>query len=154
MMPNRSITCPRCGSSVHIPLYWALGIEGIFRCRECRLRFKTGYRMGAVLSAMALVISMALMQVMVFLLGAFTLSLFVLALVPVWLILAFYLRRAYMCAKMRRGVRRERNAERNAAKCAETPPEPITTRSYADDDSDDDSVPYTSRSLPSDTSFD
>lgn len=84
---------------VRIPLFWTLGIEGVFRCVGCRRPFRTGYKMGAVLSALALSISVALMQLMVWLLSIHSMLLFVLLLIPVWLFLSFHFRKWYMLRK-------------------------------------------------------
>ena len=59
---KRSLTCPQCGARVRIPWFWAIGIEGIFRCRQCRLPFKTGYKTGAILSADATRLSEVLLD--------------------------------------------------------------------------------------------
>lgn len=95
----RDIKCPQCGSTVRIPLFWALGIEGIFRCGGCRRPFKTGYKMGTVLSALALSIAMALMQLSVWVFGIYSMMIFVLLLIPVWLLMSFHFRKWYMLRK-------------------------------------------------------
>ena len=76
MKTRGHITCPRCGADVKVPLYWAVGIEGIFRCRECRLPFKTGYKMGAVLSALGLTLAVATVQLLVYLLSIYSMAIF------------------------------------------------------------------------------
>lgn len=98
-MSRRDIKCHDCGSTVKIPVFWALGIEGIFRCGQCRRPFKTGYKMGAVLSALALSISMALMQLLVWIFSIYSMVLFVLLLIPAWLFLSFHFRKWYMLRK-------------------------------------------------------
>lgn len=111
MMPSRRITCPRCGAPVRIPIYWALGIEGIFRCRACRQTFKTGYKMGAFLSALALCLAVAAVQLLVYLFSSYSLGLFALALIPLWLTTAFCLRKAWMMRRVRAAARRTPLAE-------------------------------------------
>ena len=113
MKTRGHITCPRCGADVKVPLYWAVGIEGIFRCRECRLPFKTGYKMGAVLSALGLTLAVATVQLLVYLLSIYSMAIFILALIPLWLVYGYGLRKSYMLWKIRRYVRKSstRNTE-------------------------------------------
>lgn len=99
MKTRGHITCPRCGADVKVPLYWAVGIEGIFRCRECRLPFKTGYKMGAVLSALGLTLAVATVQLLVYLLSIYSMAIFILALIPLWLVYGYGLRKSYMLWK-------------------------------------------------------
>lgn len=106
MKTRGHITCPRCGADVKVPLYWAVGIEGIFRCRECRLPFKTGYKMGAVLSALGLTLAVATVQLLVYLLSIYSMAIFILALIPLWLVYGYGLRKSYMLWKIRRYVRK------------------------------------------------
>lgn len=82
---RRTIACPRCGSAVRIPLFWIAGIEGIFRCKSCGLAFKTGYKAGAALSATGLVLSLCTVQLLVYLLGSYSLLLGLALIVPLWL---------------------------------------------------------------------
>lgn len=105
--PNRgrNITCPQCGATVRIPWFWTIGIEGIFRCRRCKLPFKTGYKMGAILSAVSLSVSMAAVQLLVYVFSSYSMILFALLLVPLWIYTAFRLRRAYMIRKIKRRLR-------------------------------------------------
>ena len=93
MKTRGHITCPRCGADVKVPLYWAVGIEGIFRCRECRLPFKTGYKMGAVLSALGLTLAVATVQLLVYLLSIYSMAIFILTLIPLWLVYGYGLRK-------------------------------------------------------------
>ena len=104
MKTRGHITCPRCGADVKVPLYWAVGIEGIFR--ECRLPFKTGYKMGAVLSALGLTLAVATVQLLVYLLSIYSMAIFILALIPLWLVYGYGLRKSYMLWKIRRYVRK------------------------------------------------
>ncbi len=140
MKNARTIACPRCGNSVRIPLYWTLGIEGIFRCRSCRQPFKTGYKMGALLSAVGLCLSMILMQVMVYLTSSYSLILFALLFIPVWFFFAFYLRKAWM-------IRKVRNAVRLSPEEPENPEEEPTEERSPEEEY------FTLPRLPRDTSF-
>lgn len=101
MKDRRIITCPECGDAVKIPLFWILGIEGIFRCGQCGRPFKTGYKMGAALFALALSLSMAAVQLLVYIFSIYSMLLFVLLLIPMWLGLAFLMRKQYMLYKNR-----------------------------------------------------
>ena len=102
---RRTIACPRCGSAVRIPLFWIAGIEGIFRCKSCGLAFKTGYKAGAALSATGLVLSLCTVQLLVYLLGSYSLLLFY----------GFHLRKRYMLYRVRRRMRRNTDDEQRAA---------------------------------------
>lgn len=142
MLKSRHITCPRCGEDVLIPLFWVVGIEGIFRCRHCRQPFKTGYKMGAVLSALGLCLSMALVQVSVYLLSIYTMAVFVLLLIPGWIFFAFYLRRWWMLRRVKRIVRRSPQQEEQTEEADQTP-EPGSEEEYR-----------SLKRLPDDTPFD
>lgn len=142
MRTSRHITCPRCGAEVRIPIFWVIGIEGIFRCRNCRLPFKTGYKMGAFLSAIGLCLSVALVQILVYLFSIYTLVVFTLVLIPVWWFLAYHLRRWWMLRKARKTARRlplENNPEESPAKPL---PEPDLEQEY-----------ISLKKLPDDTPF-
>ena len=102
---KRSLKCPQCGARVRIPWFWTIGIEGIFRCRQCRLPFKTGYKTGAVLSAVSLSLSMAIVQLLVYVFSIYSMILFALLLIPLWIFIAFHLRRAYMIRKIKRRIK-------------------------------------------------
>ncbi len=106
MKKRGHITCPRCGADVKIPLYWIIGIEGVFHCNECRLPFKTGYKMGAVLHAFGLTLAISTVQILVYLLSAYSIALFVLAIIPLWLLFGYLLRKSYMLWKAKRYARR------------------------------------------------
>ena len=72
--------------------------------------------MGAFLSAIGLCISMVLVQILVYLFSIYTLALFVLCLVPLWLFLAYRMRRWWMLRKAQRTARRlplEHTQEKN-----------------------------------------
>lgn len=105
MKSRRYIICPQCGKKVKIPLFWILGVEGIFRCADCRLPFKTGYKMGAVLFALSLSLSIVTVQLLVYVFSIYSMPFFVLAIVPLWLLYAFYSRRWYMMWKIKRKIR-------------------------------------------------
>ncbi len=107
MSSPRNITCPRCGASVRIPLFWIAGIEGIFRCKSCRLPFKTGYRMGALLFALAFSLSVVTVQLLVWIFSAYSLWFFILLLVPLWIVYGFIFRRRYMLWRLRRKLRKK-----------------------------------------------
>ena len=121
MKTRGHITCPRCGADVKVPLYWAVGIEGIFRCRECRLPFKTGYKMGAALSALGLTLAVATVQLLVYLLSIYSMAIFILALIPLWLVYGYGLRKSYMLWKIRRYVRRHPKARTLPVQVAHCP---------------------------------
>ncbi len=103
-LPSRYITCPRCGEQVRIPTFWIVGVEGIFRCGGCKLTLKTGYRMGAVLFALALVLSLVCVQLLIYIFSSYSLPLMILLIIPLWLFFGFIMRRAYMMAKIKRAL--------------------------------------------------
>lgn len=123
MQKSRHIICPRCGADVRIPWFWVVGIEGIFRCRECRQPFKTGYKMGAFFSALGLCLSMAVVQVLVYLLSIYTMPLFVLLLIPLWIFFAYQMRKRWMLRRVRRAVRRSSREEEQEAETEPQSPE-------------------------------
>ena len=104
---SRYIKCPRCGSKVRIPTYWVLGVEGIFRCPGCKLPFKTGYRMGAVLFALALALSLTCAQLLIYIFSSYSLPLFVLFVIPMWVLYGFIMRKAYMTWRVRRILKKQ-----------------------------------------------
>lgn len=99
---HRQLTCPRCGAEVKIPLFWAIGIEGIFRCPNCRMPFKTGYKMGAIFMALALTLAVTTVQLLVYLFSIYSMVLFVLALIPLWLFYGYHFRKPFMLHKAKR----------------------------------------------------
>lgn len=62
--------------------------------------------MGAILSAVALSLSMASVQLLVYLFSIHTLPFFVLLLLPLWILIGFNLRKKYMCAKIIRRIKK------------------------------------------------
>lgn len=70
-----------------------------------RLPFKTGYKTGAILSAVSLSLSMALVQLMVYVFSIYSMIFFALLLIPLWIFIAFHLRRAYMIRKIKRRIK-------------------------------------------------
>ncbi|MDR0510447.1 MAG: hypothetical protein LBH06_05080 [Rikenellaceae bacterium] len=110
---KRKLTCPRCNAEVTIPWGWALGVEIVFRCGKCDAAFRTGYKMGAALSALALTASLAAANICVWLFSSFSLILFALLVVPMWLLLSFLLRRRWLTRKARRKERLTQEAARS-----------------------------------------
>ena len=115
---QRSVVCPQCGERVRIPWYWILGIEGIFRCPTCRLPFKTGYKMGAIYSALGLSFSILTIQLIVFLLSIKALIVAIVAVVPLWIFYAYRMRRWQM---IRKATRRAEALKKAAAQNPEPP---------------------------------
>ncbi len=98
----RTFVCPKCGATVRFPTPWMLGVEVVFPCPECGCRFRTGYRMGALLFALALVLALATANLGVWLFSSYSLPLFVALVVPLWLLYGFWLRRGYFRRKWRK----------------------------------------------------
>ena len=107
---KRSLTCPQCGARVRIPWFWAIGIEGIFRCRQCRLPFKTGYKTGRYpVGGFAEPEHGARTTDGIRIQHLFN-DFFALLLIPLWIFIAFHLRRAYMIRKIKKeGLNRLKN---------------------------------------------
>ncbi|GHV01824.1 hypothetical protein FACS1894159_10140 [Bacteroidia bacterium] len=101
-MITRKITCPECGQSVTLPWGWVLGIEMVVRCRGCRRRFKTGYKMGAVLMALALTVSVALADLAIWLLGSWSTLIVAPLVVPGWIFWGFVARKWFLVRKSRK----------------------------------------------------
>lgn len=108
----RTIKCPQCGGQVSIPWYWVFGIEGIFRCKGCGLPFRTGYKMGAALFALALTFGIVTVQLMVWIFGIWSMPLFVIAAIPLWIMYGFGMRKGYMMWKTKRNTKKKTKAER------------------------------------------
>lgn len=106
MSNARHISCPQCGTAVRIPLLWTLGLEMVFRCPTCRLPFKTGYKVGAVIQGLSLSISIALTELFVYLFSAYSMLFFLIALVPLWIVVSFTLRKFYMKINVRKIMKR------------------------------------------------
>ncbi|MDR2936179.1 MAG: hypothetical protein LBU80_02405 [Rikenellaceae bacterium] len=102
MSQLRKITCDRCGAEVRIPLFWVLGIEGIFYCRACRQHFKIDYKLGALLAGLGWATAWAAMQLIACFTTAVTLTLAVLAFLPLGGFFSFAMRRAMLWGKIRR----------------------------------------------------
>ena len=62
--------------------------------------------MGAVPSALGLTLAVATVQLLVYLLSIYSMAIFILALIPLWLVYGYGLRKSYMLWKIRRYVRK------------------------------------------------
>ncbi len=105
-MSLRKITCDRCGTEVRIPFFWVLGIEGIFYCKACKQHFKINYKWGALLAGLGWATAWAAMQLIAYFTTAVTLTLAVLAFLPLGVFFSFVMRRAVLWGKVRRGNRK------------------------------------------------
>ncbi len=106
-MSLRSFTCPRCGATVSLPIAWMLGVEVVFPCKECNAKFKTGYRMGALLNALALVAALVAANLCVWLFSSYTLPLFVVLIIPMWLLMSAVFRKKWLIRKACRAGRQQ-----------------------------------------------
>lgn len=98
-------TCPECGATVRIPRLWAMGVEMVFVCQGCKRRFKTGYKLGAVLSALALTFALVTTNLCAWLLSSYSIPLVVLTIIPLWLLYGFTMRRWWL---LRRNKKRSK----------------------------------------------
>lgn len=105
---HRDIVCPRCGAQVVIPKLWVVGVEIVFRCPACSRPFKTGYKMGALLFALALTLALGTANIMVWLFSSVTTPFFALMIVPLWILYGFVIRRWYLGVRIRRARKRAR----------------------------------------------
>lgn len=103
---SRSFACPRCGAAVRTPLIWALGVESVFVCPRCGLRFKTGFKTGAMLSALALTGAVGSVNLGAYILSSYSIPLMALALIPLWLLYGFLLRRRRVIRRAKKYLRR------------------------------------------------
>ncbi len=94
-MMKRSFVCPGCGAQVKFPVAWILGVEVVFACGGCGKRFKTGYKMGALLMGLSLAVSLGIANLAVWLFSSVSMPLFVVAAIPLWVLLGFYSRSLY-----------------------------------------------------------
>lgn len=108
-MSKFKIICPGCGCDVRIPKLWSIGVETVFLCPECKRRFKTGYKMGAVLNALGLTLALVTVNLGAWLFSSYSIPLMVLAIAPLWLIYSFSLRRWWL-------VRTSQNSKKGKSK--------------------------------------
>lgn len=111
----REVKCGRCGSRVRIPWFWALGLEGVFYCRECRKYFRTDYRLGAVLTGAGWALALGTVQLIGYFTSAFTVILAAVLFLPAAFFYAFLLRKFFLtltCAR-RPGNRKSPSKKEN-----------------------------------------
>ncbi|MDD3108848.1 MAG: hypothetical protein PHV49_06550, partial [Alistipes sp.] len=89
----------------------------------CRWTFKTGYKMGAIFSALALSLSTVVLQLLVYVLSVNALPVVILVWIPLWVFLSFRLRRWWMMRKAARRFARLAPSEplSEATEATETP---------------------------------
>ncbi|MDR2885852.1 MAG: hypothetical protein LBU95_03610 [Rikenellaceae bacterium] len=102
----RYITCPCCGEKTRLPVAWMLGVEVVFACGSCNCKLKTGYKMGALFSALGLVGALVTANLGVWLFSAFTLPFFVAIVIPLWLLYGSLLRRWRLLRKYAKKARK------------------------------------------------
>ena len=112
---KRHITCPSCGTQVKIPWLWMLGVEIVFCCPQCHQRFKTGYKVGAILSALGLSFSVAIVQLIVYVFSIYSMILAVILMIPMWIFFAYHLRKRYMIRKTIRRIERQQRDEASSS---------------------------------------
>ncbi|MCD8073394.1 MAG: hypothetical protein LUE10_09645 [Alistipes sp.] len=106
------IKCPDCGSAVKLPALWLAGVESVFRCKGCGMKFCTGYKAGAALFALALVMSVATVNLLCNLVGSRSMMVLFYVAFPLWLAYGVLLRRGWLRRRARKHLRRRR---RNSA---------------------------------------
>ena len=99
---NREITCAGCGNRFLLPWIWVAGIEVVVRCPKCRRPMKTGYKMGAVLMALALTAAIVTANLVVWVSGSWATIAGALLIIPMWIFLGFRARKWWLLRKSRR----------------------------------------------------
>lgn len=130
---HKVLRCPACGSTVRIPTFWVVGIEGVFRCKECRFVFKTGYKMGAVLSAIGLCLSILTAQILLYVLSVKAIPIAIAIIIPLWITYGYTMRKAYMIRKCKRSAKKLKLA----AIQMQQPPAQNSEQQHAPDNRDD-----------------
>lgn len=97
--PKRTFRCPKCGGEVRIPIIWIIGVESVFLCPKCKTKFKTGFKMGAILSALSLTAAVATANLGAYILSSYSIPLMALLIVPLWILYGFAARRRWMLRK-------------------------------------------------------
>ncbi|MCC8035540.1 MAG: hypothetical protein LIO77_06370 [Rikenellaceae bacterium] len=96
------IKCPKCGSAVRLPFLWMVGIESVFRCRVCGMKFCTGYKAGAVLFALGLVMSVATVNILCYLIGSRSMMVLFYLAFPLWILYGALFRRWWLAGRARK----------------------------------------------------
>ena len=91
-MNSKKIKCKKCGSKVNIPFAWVLGLEIILHCNECKTKYLTGYKMGAFLSAIALVNTLTTANIFIFLTSSILIPLIAILIIPTWIYIGYKFR--------------------------------------------------------------
>ncbi len=99
---TRRFDCCGCGARVTIPWAWVMGVEMVFRCKQCRKPYKTGYKTGAFLSGLSLAVALALANGAVWLFSSVSIPVVVLGILPGWIAIAFPLRKWWMLRKAKK----------------------------------------------------
>ena len=63
--------------------------------------------MGATLIALALTMSLASAQLLIYIFSSYSLPLFVLLIIPMWILYGFIMRKAYMMRRVRRMLKKQ-----------------------------------------------
>lgn len=103
---SRNLNCPKCGATVRIPVVWMLGVESVFACHNCKTKFKTGFKMGAVLFALSLTASVVAANLGAYVFSSYSIPLMALLIIPLWIFFGFVSRRWWMIRKTKKGLGR------------------------------------------------
>ena len=115
----REVKCGRCGSRVRIPWFWALGLEGVFYCRECRKYFRIDYRLGAVLTGAGWALALGTVQLIGYFTSAFTVILAAVLFLPAAFFYAFLRRKILITNTIARGPPHPKNTSKKKKKTTE-----------------------------------
>ena len=79
-------------------------MESVFSCPECRIRFKTGFKTGAVLFALSLTAAVATANLGAYVFSSYSIPFMALLVVPMWIFYGFLLRRWWLARKARKSL--------------------------------------------------
>lgn len=96
VIPPRYFNCPSCGGKVMIPFIWIIGIESIFPCGECGKKFRTGYKMGALLFGLSLSLAVVTANLGAYIFSARSIIPMAILVIPLWVFYGYLLRRLWL----------------------------------------------------------
>ena len=101
-MNNIKLKCRKCDTKFKVPFIWIIGIEIVLRCPECNTKYITGYKMGAFLLAISLVISLAIANLFIHYTTSTLIPLTVIFIPLIWIYIGYKLRLLWLKFKFRR----------------------------------------------------
>ena len=99
MKKLRYIKCRKCGNGIRIPLYWIIGVEGVFYCPSCRQYHRIDYRLGALLTGLGWALALGAINIMAWFTTTVTLAVAAVAFLPLAILFSFVLRRTLLVVR-------------------------------------------------------